>query len=74
MTVRTTPEIVEVVGNAKAEQVLNLHQHDGKEEIRLLLQSVFTDIMTVRKDVIAEVLSKLISRLNFEGQVIYIHP
>ncbi|KAM3306215.1 mannose-6-phosphate isomerase 1 [Capsicum chacoense] len=68
VTVRSTPEIVEVVGNAKAEQVLNLHQHDGKEEIRLLLQSVFTDIMTVRKDVIAEVLSKLISRLNFEGQ------
>lgn len=63
---------MEVIGNAKAEQVLNLNEDDGKEEVRLLLQSVFTDIMTVRKDMIAEVLAKLISRLNFEDQVIQI--
>lgn len=73
MIVRTTPEIVEVVGNSKAEQVLILNDDEGKEEIRLLLQSVFTDIMTVCKDVTAEVLAKLISRLNFEGQVIQIN-
>lgn len=71
MIVRTTPEIVEVIGNAKAKQVLDLNEDDGKEKIRLLLQSVFTDIMTVRKDVIAEVLAKLIRRLNFD-QVIQI--
>ncbi|KAK4361521.1 hypothetical protein RND71_020473 [Anisodus tanguticus] len=67
--VRTTPEIVEVIGNAKAAQVLNLNEDDGKEEVKLLLRSVFTDIMTVRKDVTTEVLAKLISRLNVDNQV-----
>ncbi|CAN4116814.1 unnamed protein product [Withania somnifera] len=55
-------------GFVSFEQVLNLNKDDGKEEVRLLLRSVFTDIMTVRKDVIAEVLAKLISRLNIEDQ------
>ncbi|XP_016446651.1 mannose-6-phosphate isomerase 2-like [Nicotiana tabacum] len=68
VAVKTTPEIVEVIGNAKAEQILNLNEDDGEEEVRLVLQSAFTDIMSVRKDVIAEVLAKLISRLNIEDQ------
>lgn len=74
VAVKTTPEIVEVIGNAKAEQILNLNEDDGEEEVRLVLQSAFTDIMSVRKDVIAEVLAKLISRLNIEDQVIQIDP
>ncbi|OIT00013.1 PREDICTED: mannose-6-phosphate isomerase 1-like [Nicotiana attenuata] len=68
VTVKTTPEIVEVIGNAKAEQILNLNEDHGEAEVRLMLQSAFTDIMSVRKDVIAEVLAKLISRLNIEDQ------
>ncbi|XP_009798758.1 mannose-6-phosphate isomerase 2-like [Nicotiana sylvestris] len=68
VTVKTTPEIVEVIGNAKAEQILNLNEDDGEVEVRLVLQSAFTDIMSVCKDVIVEVLAKLISRLNIKDQ------
>lgn len=69
MIVQTVPEIIEVVGNAHAEQVLDLNEDGEKEKVKLVLQSVFTEIMSASKDMIAEVIAKLISRLHIKNQV-----
>ncbi|XP_009591548.1 mannose-6-phosphate isomerase 1-like [Nicotiana tomentosiformis] len=68
MIVQTVPEIIEVVGNAHAEQVLDLNEDGEKEKVKLVLQSVFTEIMSASKDMIAEVIAKLISRLHIKNQ------
>lgn len=69
MIVQTVPEIIEVVGNACAEQVLDLNEDGEKEKVKLVLQSVFTEIMSASKDMIAEVIARLISRLHIKNQV-----
>lgn len=69
MIVQTVPEIVELVGTAHTEQVLELNEDDGKEKGKLVLQSVFTELMSANKDVVAEVIAKLISRLHVKNQV-----
>lgn len=69
MIVQTVPEIVELVGTARAEQVLELNEDDGKEKGKLVLQSLFTELMSANKDVVAEVIAKLISRLHVKNQV-----
>ncbi|OIT20367.1 mannose-6-phosphate isomerase 1 [Nicotiana attenuata] len=68
LIVQTVPEIIEVVGNARAEQVLDLNEDGEKEKVKLVLQSVFTEVMSARKDMIAEVIAKLISRLHIKNQ------
>ncbi|MCD7470969.1 hypothetical protein HAX54_011222 [Datura stramonium] len=45
LIVQTVPEIVEVVGTAHVEQVLDLNEDGGKEKGKLVLQSVFTELM-----------------------------
>lgn len=67
--VQTVPEIVEVVGNALAELVLDLNEDDEEEKGKLVLRKLFTEIMSASKDVITEVLAKLISRLNIKNKV-----
>ncbi|XP_004232352.1 mannose-6-phosphate isomerase 2 [Solanum lycopersicum] len=67
--VQTVPEIVEVVGNALAELVLDLSEDDEEEKGKLVLRKLFTEIMSASKDVITEVLAKLISRLNIKNKV-----
>ncbi|KAK4347936.1 hypothetical protein RND71_034275 [Anisodus tanguticus] len=68
LIVQTVPEIVEVVGTTHAEQVLELNEDDGKEKGKLVLQSVFTELMSASKDVVAEVIAKLINRLHIKNQ------
>ncbi|XP_004233489.2 mannose-6-phosphate isomerase 1-like [Solanum lycopersicum] len=68
LIVQTVPEIVELVGTAHTEQVLELNEDDGKEKGKLVLQSVFTELMSANKDVVAEVIAKLISRLHVKNQ------
>ncbi|KAJ8550064.1 hypothetical protein K7X08_033771 [Anisodus acutangulus] len=68
LIVQTVPEIVAVVGTAHAEQVLELNKDGGKEKDKLVLQSVFTELMSASKDVVAEVIAKLISRLCIKNQ------
>ncbi|MCE0482350.1 hypothetical protein HAX54_041031 [Datura stramonium] len=68
LIVQTVPEIVEVVGTAHVEQVLDLNEDGGKEKGKLVLQSVFTELMSASKDVVSEVIAKLISRLHVKNQ------
>lgn len=67
--VHTVPEIVEVVGNTLAEQVLDLNEDDEEEKVKSVLRKLFTEMMSASKDVIKEVLAKLISRLNIKNKV-----
>ncbi|CAN4083197.1 unnamed protein product [Withania somnifera] len=67
--VQTVPEIVEVVGNVHAERVLNLNEDDAEKKVKLVLRKLFTEMMSASKDVITEVLAKLISRLNIKNKV-----
>ncbi|CAN4079964.1 unnamed protein product [Withania somnifera] len=67
--VQTVPEIVEVVGTALAERVLNLNKDDEEEKVKLVLRKLFTEMMSASKDLITEVLAKLISRLNIKNEV-----
>ncbi|XP_060193555.1 mannose-6-phosphate isomerase 1-like [Lycium barbarum] len=68
LIVQTVPEIVEVIGTAHAEQVLDLNEDSGKENGKLVLQSVVTELMSASKDVVAEAIAKLISRLHIKDQ------
>lgn len=67
--VQTVPEIVEVVGNSLAERVLDLNVDDKEEKVKLVLRKLFMEIMSASKDVITQVLAKLISRLNIKNKV-----
>lgn len=63
------PEIVELVGSANANQILNLDEQKGEEKAKSVLQSTFTQLMLANKETVAEVISKIKSRLQSESQV-----
>ncbi|CAA2938399.1 mannose-6-phosphate isomerase 1-like [Olea europaea subsp. europaea] len=69
LVVHNVPEIVEVVGSARADQVLHIRQEDGEEKSKEVLRSIFSDLMSAKKVVISEAISKLISRLNVKREV-----
>lgn len=64
------PEIVELVGTADAEQYLSINEEDESGKAKSILQSIFTKLMSAKKDQVAEVVSKLKSRLEVQSQVI----
>lgn len=63
------PEIVELVGSADADRILHLHEQDGEEKAKSVLQSSFTQLMLASKETITEAVSKIKSRLHMESQV-----
>ncbi|XP_073296360.1 mannose-6-phosphate isomerase 2-like [Primulina huaijiensis] len=63
------PEIVEVVGSPCANQVLHMSKQDGEKKWKGVLQTLFTELMSVNKAVISDVISKLISRLTRKREV-----
>ncbi|KAI3665546.1 hypothetical protein L6452_44173 [Arctium lappa] len=62
------PEIKEVVGIARVDQVLTVSKHNGEVKEERALRSIFTKLMSVDKKVISKSLSKLITRLNSEKE------
>ncbi|KAF7820019.1 mannose-6-phosphate isomerase 1 [Senna tora] len=66
---RTVPEIVELVGNANANMVLQVSNHDGEGKVKAVLQEVFTKLMSASKEQVTEVVNRLKSRLHKESQV-----
>ncbi|CAI9766924.1 unnamed protein product [Fraxinus pennsylvanica] len=69
LVVHNVPEIVEVVGNACADQVLHISKLDGEEKSKEVLRSIFTELMLAKKAVVSEAISKLITRLNIKREV-----
>lgn len=66
---QNVPEIVELVGSAAASQVLHINKQDGEEEVKSILRSVFTQLMTATKEMTAKAISNLKIRLYEESEV-----
>ena len=64
------PEIVELVGDEDASKVLNAKEQDGYAEVKPILQSIFTKLMSANKEAVSELVSKLKCRLNVENKVL----
>ncbi|KAF9593845.1 hypothetical protein IFM89_025630 [Coptis chinensis] len=65
----SVPEIVELVGNVDADQVIHLDEHAVVERVKTVLRSIFTQLMSAEKDTVYEVVSKLKGRLTMEKKV-----
>ncbi|KAJ6825687.1 mannose-6-phosphate isomerase 2-like isoform X2 [Iris pallida] len=63
------PEITELVGDEDASKVLNIKDQDGYVEVKAVLQSIFTKLMSASKDAISELVLKLTSRLHAESKI-----
>ncbi|XP_058087628.1 mannose-6-phosphate isomerase 2 isoform X1 [Magnolia sinica] len=63
------PEVVDLVGHAEVDQVLNIKEQDGEEKAKAVLRSIFTQLMSAGKDAVFEAVAKLKSRLNTENKV-----
>ncbi|XVF71627.1 hypothetical protein PTKIN_Ptkin12aG0054300 [Pterospermum kingtungense] len=63
------PEIVELIGSASANQVLDIDERDSAEKVKSAVRSVFTHLMSASKEMTTKAISKLKSRLHMESQL-----
>ncbi|XP_038984698.1 mannose-6-phosphate isomerase 2-like isoform X2 [Phoenix dactylifera] len=63
------PEIVELVGDEDASKVMNTTEQGGYVEVKPILQSIFTKLMSANKEAVSEIVSKLKCRLNAENKI-----
>ncbi|XP_043694830.1 mannose-6-phosphate isomerase 2-like isoform X2 [Telopea speciosissima] len=66
------PEIIDLVGNAEADEVLHINEQYGEKKIKTILRSIFTQLMTVSENAISEAVFKMKRRLNIEKKVRYL--
>ncbi|KAL4179085.1 hypothetical protein AMTRI_Chr13g118320 [Amborella trichopoda] len=62
----SVPEILDLVGDEAALQLLNIEEGDGEETVKATLQSIFTKLMSADNVVVSEAVSKMKSRLEME--------
>ncbi|KAH8483357.1 hypothetical protein Peur_064292 [Populus x canadensis] len=65
---RDVPEIVELVGSAEVNQLLQINEQDHEKKVKSVLRSAFTHLMSASKEMTADVISKLKSRLYTESE------
>ncbi|KAK8914204.1 Mannose-6-phosphate isomerase 2 [Platanthera zijinensis] len=65
----SVPEILELVGQENAIKVMSIRELDEHEEVRAILQFIFTQLMTASKEDVSEVEKKLTSRLAIEQKI-----
>ncbi|KAH9623545.1 hypothetical protein KSS87_007485 [Heliosperma pusillum] len=63
-TLKSVPEISQLVGSLVVDGIANITPKDGEEKVKAALRQLFTHMMSATSHVIAEVLSQLISRLR----------
>ncbi|XP_042477203.1 mannose-6-phosphate isomerase 1-like [Macadamia integrifolia] len=63
------PEIIDLVGNADADEVLHINEKYGEKRVKSILRSIFTQLMTVSENAISEAVFKMKRRLNMENTV-----
>ncbi|GLT41148.1 hypothetical protein SLA2020_152330 [Shorea laevis] len=63
------PEIVELIGAAEANRVMNIHKQDREEKIKSALRSTFTQLMSASKEMTTKAISMLKSRLQLESKL-----
>ncbi|XP_038875726.1 mannose-6-phosphate isomerase 1-like [Benincasa hispida] len=62
----SVPEIVELVQCADAEKFSHESEQDGKEKVKQLFESIFSQIMSSNKGIVREAICKLKRRLSLE--------
>ncbi|WCJ25366.1 Mannose-6-phosphate isomerase 1 [Euphorbia peplus] len=62
------PEIVDLVGSTDANKYLSMNEEDN-EKLKVVLKSMFTQLMSANKEMTSKVISKLKNRLYMESQV-----
>lgn len=65
---QNVPEIFEVVGKAFSDSIFDLIELDNEVKAKEFLKSIFTELMSASKDVIEQVLSRLVSRLQLKSE------
>lgn len=65
----SVPEIAELVGLGDAERILLASEQHENGKAKTDLESIFTRLMLLSKDTIAEMVSKLKRRLSLEKKV-----
>ncbi|KAI3712938.1 hypothetical protein L1987_71508 [Smallanthus sonchifolius] len=68
VVLETVPEIKEAVGDACADPILTVNNHNGEVKEERDLRSIFTKLMSVDREVISKALSRLINRLVKENE------
>ncbi|XP_042513765.1 mannose-6-phosphate isomerase 1-like [Macadamia integrifolia] len=63
------PEIIDLVGNAEANEVLLINEQYDENRVKAILQSIFTQLMTASENAITEAVSKMKQRLNMDTKV-----
>lgn len=66
---RDVPEIVELVGSAEVNKLLQINEHGHEEKVKSGLRSAFTQLMSASKEMTAEVISNLKGRLYTESKI-----
>ncbi|KAK9114997.1 hypothetical protein Syun_021794 [Stephania yunnanensis] len=67
--IHSVPEIVELVGQAYADQVLHASEQDGVEKLKAVLKSIFSQLMLASEDAVHETVIRMTSRLIKESKV-----
>ncbi|KAK9226787.1 hypothetical protein WN943_011835 [Citrus x changshan-huyou] len=62
----TVPEIVDLVGGADAEQCFPVSEFGRSQEVKAIVESIFSQILLSSRDEICEIVSRLKWRLNLE--------
>ena len=65
----SVPEIVELVQVADAEKFSHDSEQNGKEKVKSLFESIFSQIMSSNKAMVREAICKLKRRLSLEKKV-----
>ncbi|GAB2273576.1 hypothetical protein Dimus_008364 [Dionaea muscipula] len=66
---QSVPEIRELVGDAYVSQILDFNSEDQEENhVKAQVKSLFTQLMSARKDMISDALSKLKGRLKLKDE------
>lgn len=65
----TVPEIVDLVGGADAEQCFPVNEFGRSQEVKAIVESIFSQILLSSRDEICEIVSRLKWRLNLEKKV-----
>ncbi|XP_043707106.1 mannose-6-phosphate isomerase 2-like [Telopea speciosissima] len=65
----TVPEIIELVGDDEADQVLCVNEHSGEKKVKVVLQSIVTQLMSASESSISETVYKMKRRLNMQRKV-----
>lgn len=63
------PEILELVGQENVSKIMSIKGLDGHDEVKAILQYIFTKLMTSSIEVVSNVAKKLTSRLAMEQKI-----